>query len=178
MQQFHLLNKTLRNIFTKLTHRACNSPLCRAKSDIFAFPALLVVPEGRSPSRLAWWQTKSVDRVDEVGQPSWPSRSTEVLQSVDRVAQVGRPRCPQSVDRVVQVGPPTMPRGSGIRPRHRLVSGDATTCIARCNAACRARERRTSPDTTPRVARCKGKCRAMQRQVSGDNTKSASANRT
>ena len=26
MQQFHLLNKTLRSIFTKLTHRACNSP--------------------------------------------------------------------------------------------------------------------------------------------------------
>ena len=26
MQQFHLLNKALRNIFTKLTHRACNSP--------------------------------------------------------------------------------------------------------------------------------------------------------
>ena len=29
MQQFHLLNKTLRNIFTKLTHRACNSPSTR-----------------------------------------------------------------------------------------------------------------------------------------------------
>ena len=29
MQQFHLLNKTLRSIFTKLTHRACNSPTYR-----------------------------------------------------------------------------------------------------------------------------------------------------
>ena len=27
MQQFHLLNKTLRSIFTKLTHLTCNSPL-------------------------------------------------------------------------------------------------------------------------------------------------------
>ena len=26
MQQFHLLNKTLRSIFTKLTHLTCNSP--------------------------------------------------------------------------------------------------------------------------------------------------------
>ena len=29
MQQFHLLNKALRNIVTKLTHRACNSPTKR-----------------------------------------------------------------------------------------------------------------------------------------------------
>lgn len=33
MQQFHLLNKTLRSIFTKLTHRACNSPERILKND-------------------------------------------------------------------------------------------------------------------------------------------------
>ena len=36
MQQFHLLNKALRNIVTKLTHRACNSPECF--SDTHAIP--------------------------------------------------------------------------------------------------------------------------------------------
>ena len=34
MQQFHLLNKTLRNIFTKLTHRACNSPSATLTDEI------------------------------------------------------------------------------------------------------------------------------------------------
>ena len=55
----------------------------------------------------------SVHRVDDVGRPSWRSRSTEVPRSVDRKAQVGRPRYPQSVDRVAQVGRPKSSRGSG-----------------------------------------------------------------
>ena len=41
--------------------------LCRAKSEIFAFPAFLVVPEGPSPKKLAWWRTKSVDRNRQEG---------------------------------------------------------------------------------------------------------------